>query len=101
MAWAESGQGGTGIRGEGPVEKQGQKTGHSEVMPSSGSQLSCASQSPNIQGRRNKTSSEKALRLGISEWISFCPLDSPAGADVKQGRDGVRLAFQNGRSANT
>ena len=52
MAWAESGQGGTGIRGEGPVEKQGQKTGHSEAMPSSGSQLGCASQYPNIQGRR-------------------------------------------------
>ena len=101
MAWAESGQGGTGIRGEGSVEKQGQKTGHSEVMPSSGSQLGCASQSPNIQGRRNKTRSEKALRLGISERISFCPLDSLARADVKQGRDGVRFAFQNGHSANT
>ena len=52
MAWAESGQGGTGISGEGPVEKQGQETGHLEVMPSSDSQPGCASQFPNIQGRR-------------------------------------------------
>lgn len=89
MAWAESGQGGTGISGEGPVEKQGQETGHLEVMPSSDSQPGCASQFPNIQGRRNKTRSEKALRLGISERISFCPLDSSAREDVRQGRGGV------------